>query len=49
MAYSLIKWERTDLAIQSPWSQQGRVQGVWPVGGHDHLDSVQGVKAIHLV
>lgn len=39
----------TDFPIQPARPQQGRVQGVRPVGGHDHLDSVQRVEAVHLV
>jgi len=39
----------TDLAVQPTGSQQRRVQRVRPVGGHDHLDPVEGVEAIHLV
>lgn len=39
----------TDLPVQPAGAQQGRVQGVWSVGGHDHLDSVQSIEAVHLV
>lgn len=39
----------TDFTIQSSGPQQGWVQSVRSVGGHDHLDSVQCVEAVHLV
>lgn len=39
----------TDFTIQPARSQQGGVQGVWSVGGHDHLDSVQRIETVHLV
>lgn len=39
----------TDFTVQSARPQQGRVQGVGSVGGHDHLDSVKCVETIHLV
>lgn len=39
----------TDFTVEPARPQQGRVQGVGSVGGHDHLDSVEGVEAVHLV
>lgn len=39
----------TDFTVQSAGAQQGRVKSVWSVGSHYHLDSVQRVKAVHLV
>ena len=39
----------TDFTVQSAGSQQGGVQSVGSVGGHDHLDSVQRVEAVHLI
>ena len=39
----------TYLAVQSPWPEQGRVEGVWPVGSHDHLHLTERVKAVHLI
>lgn len=39
----------TYFTVQPAGPQQGRVQSVGSVGGHDHLDSVKGVKAVHLV
>lgn len=46
---SLIPHTLTDFAVEPAGPQQGRVQGVGSVGGHDHLDSVEGVEAVHLV
>lgn len=46
---SLIPHTLTDFAVEPAGPQQGRVQSVGSVGGHDHLDSVEGVKAVHLV
>lgn len=39
----------TDFTVEPAGPQQGRVQSVGSVRGHDHLDSVKGVKAVHLV
>lgn len=39
----------TDFTVQPAGSQQGGVQSVRSVRGHDHLDSVQCVEAVHLV
>lgn len=39
----------TNFAVQSARPQQGRVESVRSVGGHDHLDSVQCVEAVHLI
>lgn len=39
----------TDFTVEPARPQQGRVQGVGSVGGHDHLDPVEGVEAVHLV
>ena len=39
----------TNLPVQSSGSEQRRVQHVWPVGSHDHLDLTKPVKPVHLV
>lgn len=41
--------DRTNFAVEASWAQQGRVQRVGAVGGHDHLDLSKDVKAVHLV
>jgi len=38
-----------DLPVYSPRSQQSRVQDIYAVGGHEHLDLVGGLKAVELV
>ena len=39
----------TYFSVEAPRSQEGGVEGVRAVGGHDHLHLAEGVKAIHLV
>lgn len=43
------KQKLTDFSVQPSGPQQGRVQGVRSVGSHDHFNSVQSVKSIHLI
>jgi hypothetical protein len=43
------RFDPTNFAVEASWTQQGRVQRVGAVGGHDHLDLSEDVKAIHLV
>lgn len=31
------------------WSDEGRIQGLDPIGGHDDLDVSSGVKSVQLV
>mmetsp|Transcript_3643 Transcript_3643/g.8113 ORF Transcript_3643/g.8113 Transcript_3643/m.8113 type:complete len:332 (+) Transcript_3643:111-1106(+) len=35
-----------DLAVQSTGSQEGRIQRVWTIGGHENLDIASSVKTI---
>ena len=39
----------TNLPVQSPRSEESRVQNIRSVGGHDELDLAQPVKPVHLV
>ena len=39
----------TYFPVKTSWSEQGRVESVGSVGGHDHLDLTERVKAVHLV
>ena len=39
----------TYFPVETSWSEQGRVESVGSVGGHDHLDLAERVKAVHLV
>lgn len=43
------KQKLTDFSVQPSGPQQGRIQGVRSVGSHDHFNSVQSVKSIHLI
>lgn len=53
MGYILLpasgKQKLTDFSIQPSGPQQGRIQGVRSVRSHDHFNSVQSVKSIHLI
>ena len=42
------RWE-FNLSVNSAGSEQGRVQDVDSVGGHDHLDVLGGLKAVQLI
>lgn len=48
-AHLQVRQAKLDLAVQTAWSHEGRVQGVWPVGGHQHLDVATRVEAVQLV
>lgn len=45
----LIRQGNLDLAIQPACAQQGRIQGVGPIGGHDDLSLAEVVEAVELV
>ena len=45
----LIWWRELYLAIDATGSEQGRVQDVDAVGGHDNLDVLGGLEAVQLV
>merc|ERR1712223_2248034 len=45
----LVRQRDLDLSIQSSRPQKSRVQGVWSVGCHNHLDLAKDIKTIHLV
>lgn len=38
-----------DLPVQTSGPHQGRVQGVWSVGGHQYFDVASRVEAVQLV
>mmetsp|Transcript_10769 Transcript_10769/g.66461 ORF Transcript_10769/g.66461 Transcript_10769/m.66461 type:complete len:266 (+) Transcript_10769:826-1623(+) len=43
-------WQRElDLPVQSSRTQQGRIQCIWPVRGHQYLDVSTSIKAIQLI
>mmetsp|Transcript_17095 Transcript_17095/g.24981 ORF Transcript_17095/g.24981 Transcript_17095/m.24981 type:complete len:211 (-) Transcript_17095:715-1347(-) len=44
-----IRVRELDLPVQAPGAQQGGVQGVGAVGGHDHLHRGGLVEPVHLV
>ena len=44
-----IRKRKLDLPIETPGTQQGRVQGVVSVGGHDDLDVDRLIESVHLV
>lgn len=41
-------WE-LDLPINTSWSNQGRVQGLYLIGSHDDFNLSMGVKAVKLI
>jgi len=43
-----VRQGELDLAVQAPGAQQGGVQGVCAVGGHDHFHVHRLIKPIHL-
>lgn len=47
-ARHLVGQRDLHFAVQAPRPQQRRVEHVGAVGGHDHLDLAQGVKAVQL-
>ena len=44
-----IRQRELDLAVDSPWSDEGRVKGLDLVGSHDDLDVPAGIETIQLV
>ncbi|GMS94907.1 hypothetical protein PENTCL1PPCAC_17082, partial [Pristionchus entomophagus] len=38
-----------DLSVQSTWTEQGGIQSVLSVRGHDHLDIGRLVESVHLI
>lgn len=49
MIHLQIRQAELDLPVQTSRSHEGRVQGVWSVGGHQHFDVAARVKAVQLV
>ena len=47
--YVFVRRRELDLAVDSAGTHQGRVEGVWPVGGHEHLDVAPRLEPVHLV
>merc|ERR1719234_2921565 len=46
----LLIWQRDlNFTVQPAGPQQSRIQGVGPIGGHDHFHLPKNLKAIHLV
>lgn len=48
-AHLQVRQAELDLAVQTAGPHEGRVQGVWSVGGHQHLDVAARVEAVQLV
>ena len=44
-----IRQREFDLAVDSPWSDEGRVKGFDLVRDHDNLDVPTGIETIQLV
>lgn len=49
MIHLQIRQAELDLPVQTSRSHEGRVQGVWSVGGHQHFDVATWVEAVQLV
>ena len=46
----ILIWRRKfDLSVNSTGTEEGRVEDVDPVGGHDHLDVLGGLEAVKLI
>ena len=46
----VLIWRRKfDLSVNSTGTEEGRVEDVDPVGGHDHLDVLGGLEAVKLI
>ena len=46
---TLVGFRDFNLTVQPSWTEQGRVQNIRPVRGHDHLDLALFFEAVHLV
>ncbi len=44
-----VREAKFNLSIDSSWSHEGGVQGVWPVGCHQNLNVSSGFETVHLV